>query len=255
MPLARAAGLTDMIVVGPDAGRLRLGDATGENLVELAPGWSPVWLSDDMFAFLRAHEDEPIFDWQMAWKELIVADGSGDAQRSVISTDILSAYLLKHREEPIGALTIMPEYLVPVDDRRLLFLAAAAYPPPGGNQAYRVFEIVVDVETGDFTEQDASQMPLQWAWAPGGRFLSTTRPASDGLNLELNWTDTSNDKSGMLVFSDASRSPDLTTTWSADGQWLLALHDGILWLIHPETGSVKRVVPELSACFSAAWMN
>jgi hypothetical protein len=42
--------------------------------------------------------------------------------------------------------------------------------------------------------------------------------------------------------------------WSADGRWLVVVHDGLLYLVAPEYGYRHVVIPEAPGCRQAVWM-
>jgi hypothetical protein len=43
--------------------------------------------------------------------------------------------------------------------------------------------------------------------------------------------------------------------WTADSQWLLVLHRGVLTLHSPETVTTQLAPPPIPACVQAAWMD
>jgi len=225
--------------------------ANGAALDAIGPGYSPFWLDDRTYGFLR-HVMDPgngLLDEQ----EIVIATLSDPTPRILLRTSDIAA--------------TMPE-----DGRlRRLQLAYVAVQP---QQPARLFVVAIDdLERRAYVylyDQTTGRLELRLnllsalnhslGFSPDGRYLVLTGQDRD--------TPGTNETGVTLLHDiDANRTvpfltrlpfflPSVIYDWTEDGQWLaMVMGDDLVGMVAPAGGAVRLVPHGFGVCTSVAWVQ
>jgi hypothetical protein len=219
------------------------GSGEGRPLKFIGMGFAPFWLDDTTYGYLSPD--------RYARTEVFTATVAGDGSHVVSWADDVLSALPSH--ERAGQIGIQRVVVNTVNSQWLLIETSSTGRGDRDDHAFlfnRRF-------------REALRLPFAPAYAtydfsPDGRWLVVRSfdPKTAGWsvhlhNIEQNRTEafTYND---LYVIDPATPPP---IDWSADGRWLLVLHDGVVHLIAPDHDDQRIIVPESPGCIFAAWID
>lgn len=250
------------MLVRDSRGVLLRGDGRGEAFMPVAEnGFGPVWLDSQTYAYFRpvpTSSAQPATGLDMELVRASVADDIPHARLNV--KDLVP--LTGDNSSPTRRVLFYAA-TGPADDGRAIPIVLTLTAPdssniPGDIEEPRAYLFVVDPQSGEGSLR--AELDAEWprvSPSPGGRWLAfhTFSPAGPDLSLHLH--DVERDATQAFTVKDpyvnSSLSYSLPLTWSADGQWLLALADGVLVLTSPAQGFRRAVVPPTPGCHLAGW--
>jgi hypothetical protein len=231
------------IVQSPE-GMLFLGDAFGQTTAELGFGLDPFWIDDSTFGYIALSKSGPPTQIVTA----TLADGQPNTILKV--EDILR--VLPGSLEPSEWYIREAAPDQPETDRLLVTLSNIF---PGYDRRHT---LLVDLRTGETTLIRSGSDYVGYDFSPGGRWVTETRFDAVAQTWSTHFYDVEHRrfKSIALEYPHTSFGAAFPRNyWSADGQWFLALSDGVLHLVAPGYDYEQTVIPELPGCIFAAWVN
>jgi len=247
------------------SGEVFLGDKEGHSLTTLGQGFSPFWMSEDRYGFVRyAGPDDDLM------VEILVGRIGQDEPNVILDSNQL-AQLVGRRG--VGVLFVNFVAARP-DDPNTIFFTARTY---NGNQSnFYLFSVRIE-ERPNFglggaeptlhleLDQPPSGFPsplsangyVPFLLSPDGRWVSL---AVRGEAVGDSWTIFNLDleQGGMKTMQigyPLSTFIHPFLDWSGDGQWLISVEKGFLRMTAPEYDYNRLVFHELHACSHVAWVN
>lgn len=247
---------------------VHLGDANGKILAPLGQGFSPFWMSNQRYGFVRYVEsgDELMVE--------ILARQIGQPEQNVILDSDGLAKLVGRRD--VGVLFVNFVATRP-DDPNTIFFTARTY---NGNQSnFYLFSVRIEERPGEGfnrlvgadpklhleLDQPPSGFPsplspngyVPFILSPDGRWVSL---AVRGETIGESWTVFNLDleRGGiktMQISYPLSTFIHPFLDWSGDGQWLISVEKSFLRMTAPEYNYSRLIFHELHACSHVAWIN
>lgn len=234
---------------GDGAPTIALSGKDGQPAAEIGNGWSPLWLDDITFAYLRPDPalDPTQLDFNNFKTELVITELAGTAvapksSRVILDSETLLAALPE--AGPPSQLTMLSVFSNPTQPDNL-FITASTLFDETIRQDY-VFGLDRDSEaiTVLGTIDNRQGFPLELHG--DGRFLTTF--TSEGyLIYDLNSQRTMTYPLTQFVFPQVD--------WSANEQWLIVPEAGILRLVAPGSGYERPLFHGLVGCGTAVWVQ
>ena len=266
-PIWSPDGERTLILVGS---QLHIGDSEGNPQELIGRAFSPFWLTDDTFGFVRLLGDSTAESSEM---ELVLRSVvSGKERLLAKSTDLLRQL----GSADTGGFRIMYVTTNPENPNRL-FLAGT--PVGGGRKQFFVLEIqlgdspdlalmnnqILGVEAivvldglpvGDSSTLTPTGYP-PFRLSPDGRWLMVVRFADPITNTwALYLHNVEDGETKTITFNYPTYpSPFPFYDWSADGNWLLLVDNGFLRLIAPDHDYERIITHDFVACRYPAWVN
>ena len=204
----------------------------GQNAVSLGPGYSPVWLSDAHYAYLRAASGG-------LGQELFVAAAADDSSQLQLTSSELLGFLGEQLDD-VRALYLDSLQASPADPH-LLLLRAWREPlrrnAPLDNEFLLALQLTSDWRSVEqVTLLHGARRALETDLSPNGRWLAVTDYAQ--------WTlfDLENGERRVLGGADS------LISWSPDGNWLAQLRENHLLLRNPALGYKRPLIQDLADC-------
>jgi len=266
-PIWSPDGERTLILVGS---QLYIGDREGKPQKLVGRAFSPFWLNDDTFGFIRLLGDSTAESSEM---ELVLRSVASGQERLLAK----SADLLRQLgSADTGAFRIMYVTTSPENPNRL-FLAGT--PVGGGQKQFFVIKIqrdsspdlalldqnisktevilaLDDLPIGDSSTLTPTGYP-PFRLSPDGRWLIVVRfvdPITNTWALYLHNVEGGETKTITFNYPTYP-SPFPFYDWSADGNWLLLVDNGFLRLIAPDHDYERIVTHDFVACRYPAWVN
>lgn len=237
---------SQMLVWNIGGDDLYRGDANGAVLVTLGEGMSPFWIDERTYGYLRTGPGVV---------QVVVAAAADDKPQVLFTARDLEG-LVPHAVLPGRILTLGRVSVSPSDPNRL-FISAFLIDEAGTIMYSYIFSF--DRETGKAAlEMGPASTLVTHGVSPDGRWLeiSTVDSARSTWSLHLREAYTGDSRQFAFAFSNAASLQESSQyDWSADGQWLAVLNDGVLHLIAPNQDYQYSVIPESAGCVFAAWMD
>jgi hypothetical protein len=250
------------------SGDVHLGDEDGHRLVTLGQGFSPFWMSDDRYGFLRYTDSE---DDLMV--EILVGQIGGD-QPDVLLDSAELAGLVGPRD--VGVLFVNFVTARP-DDPNMIFFTARTYT---GNQSHfylfsvRIEEtrwaggvrlegaelklhLELDQPPSGFPSALAANGYVPLLLSPDGRWVSLV---VGGKTIGGAWTIFNLDLEQDVIKTMQISYPQSSfirpfLDWTSDGQWLIIVEKDFLRLSAPEYDYDRPILHELHDCSHVAWID
>lgn len=249
-------GRSSLIVIGPD---IWLGDEKGQPVRILGQGYSPFWIDDAHYGFVRLTP-------QLA----VVASELGDDTAQVLLTSEQVTAVLDDPETGVPSISYAAAQ---TGNPGWLFLTGPEIRGAAGK--YNIFTFRLDdnwQETASGTLTLRLQLddpPLGYpttltpggtppiSFSPDGRFLVTTLltdPPNDVWNIYLH--DIISGET-QLIHTSSPRYPANSPffDWSHDGQWLIVVAEGFFKLVAPGVHYERVILHDFDACYFTAWVN
>jgi hypothetical protein len=248
-----------------DAEEIHLGDEDGNILASLGQGFSPFWMSNNRYGFVRyAESDDDLM------VEILVGQ-TGRGEPSVILDSAGLAQLVGRGD--VGVLFVNFVAARP-NDPNTIFFTARTY---NGNQSnFYLFSVRIeeglnvglrgaeptlhlelDQPPSGFPSPLSANGYVPFVLSPDGRWVSlAVRGEAIGdswtvFNLDLEEGDIRTMQSGYPLSTFIHPFLD----WSSDGQWLISVEKSFLRLTAPAHDYNRLVFHELHACSHVAWVN
>ncbi len=265
-PLWSSDGRRSLVLVGSE---LHLGDSNGspERLIDRA--FSPFWVTDDTFGYVRllgnAADETPEM-------ELVLQSAATGETWSIIK----SADLLRHIAPDLsGTLRIM-HATANRNDPQTIFLAGT--PVVGGSGRFYVVALHLDGVLGSTSTLTLTQaevlltlddLPVgdrsrltptgysPFTITPDGRWLTVVRfvdPVTSTWEVYIRDIERGETQTRTLNYPDYP-APTPFYDWSADSNWLVLIDDGFLRLLAPTYNYERVITHEFAACRYPAWIN
>lgn len=213
----------------------------------LGLGTAPFWLDANTFGFVRTGENR--------FQEIVTASPGDEEMTVVLDSERLRTILMaenRTQQLMIGYVGVDP-VPAPQDVAHWTILAFEWFPNGELGQAY-VFSYSPEV--------DALWLKLQsdqlhsFNLSPNGRWLAASLYDDDlaSWRVKIEAIVAGQDTT-LLPWQATEEAEPPRYDWSADSQWLLILHQGVLTLYSPNTGTAQPVPPPVPGCAQAAWMN
>jgi len=248
---------------GDDSDRYYRADGNGESLIEIPVDRSsirsPFWLDNETYGYVRSGKPAITTgsETPRIRSEIVIASIADDRPRLLLSSDdLLAALPANDRPEQLDI-----GFFVRVNpgDPSLLFILAYGFNPESGTPVARGYIFSYDLESQQIISSISTGSDFSWIprFSPDGRWLAQSAYDATGSKLSLILHHTGRNESKTLEYDNVSTAPfgSPLYQWSADGQWLLLLNDGILHLIAPDHDYERTVIPESPGCAFAAWVN
>ncbi len=266
-PLWSPRGDQSLVLVGSE---LYIGDGEGVPDRYVGRAFSPFWMTDDEFGYVRLRGNTTDESPDM---ELVLHSVATGQERLLIK----SADLLDQVEAGIkGAFRIMYVTASPTDPN-LIFLAGT--PVRGGGGRFYVLrlqlqaatsitsddlplirsEVILaldDLPVGDPSTLTPTGYP-PFSITADGRKLSVFRFADPVTNTWVLYLyDVAGGETQMFTLNYPTYpSPFPFYDWSADGNWLLLVDNGFLRLVAPDYDYERIITHEFAACRYPAWID
>lgn len=250
------------------SGNIHLGDEDGKILAPLGQGFSPFWMNNNRYGFVRyAKSDDDLM------VEILVGQIGEDEQNVILDSGEL-AELVGRRG--VGVLFVNFVTARP-DDPNTIFFTARTY---NGNQSnFYLFSVRIeerpsegyirlvgadpklhlesDQPPGGFPSPLSANGYVPFILSPDGRWVSL---AVRGKAIGDSWTVFNLDleQGGiktMQISYPLSTFIHPFLDWSGDGQWLISVEKSFLRMTAPEYDYSRLVFHELHACSHVAWIN
>jgi hypothetical protein len=223
------------------------GDALGQ-LPEAEPtvlgtGYSPFWVNNDTFGFVRYHPEtnEP---------EVVVRTANAEELTTVITLADIQALVPDTVREPVNIRYVITH---PAQPENLFAVALDAL----GQEAY-VFAYDRISDTLDLRLQSQIQPFHSLGFSPNGRWLVLTGNDNESIgetstlyihDIEANETQTYTSDYGSSMVSPLY-------DWSLDGNWVLFLvNHRVVSIVAPEYDYQMVFAHDQGNCTSMAWIN
>lgn len=266
-PLWSPDGRRSLVLVGPE---LHLGDAEGTPEKFVGRAFSPFWITDDAFGYVRllgnASDESPEM-------ELVLQSAATGETRPIIkSTDLLRQI----DADLSGALRIMYATAGPRDPGTI-FLAGTPVAGGGGrfyivglhldgtvasaSPAQSLSQVEVLLTLNDLPVGDRSRLTptgySPFSLTSDGRWLLAVRFADPITNTwEIYLHDIERGETRTMTLNyPAYPAPAPFYDWSADHDWLVLVDDGFLRLLAPEHDYERIITHEFAACRYPAWID
>ena len=213
----------------------------------LGLGTAPFWLNEDTFGYVRTRENR---------LQEIVTASPGDEEMTVVLDSERMRLILMAENRPqqlmIGYIGV-EAVPAPMDVTHWTILAFEWFPNGELGQAY-IFSYSPEV--------DALWLKLQsdqlhsFNLAPNGRWLAASLYDDDleSWRIKVEAIVAGQDMT-LLPWQATEEAEPPRYDWTADSQWLLVLHQGVLTLYSPQSDTTQLAPPPLPGCVQAAWMN
>lgn len=235
-----------------DVPELALLDAAGVETAVIGPGWLPIWLDNETFAYVRPESGTDLAAGSSEMKtELIISNVAQTAVRPeslqvLLHTNALLAALPEgNPSSQLALLSALPHPHQP----DMWYLLAMAVIENNITQSYLFsFDAISGAITALAAFDDSAGYPLELAG--NGRYLTTV--ASE------------NNVPSYFLYDLAEARPytyELPPAiypqidWSANGRWLVLPEDGLLRLIAPGSRYERPLFHGLDGCGTAVWVN
>lgn len=266
-PVWSPGGIRSLVLVGS---ALYLGDNMGHPLHLVGRAFSPFWLTEDTFGFVRLSDEASDEGPAM---ELVIRSAVTEVEHSLIRS---ADFLQQAKSDQKGALGIKYVTASPVDPNTLF---VAATPAVGSNERYYVLKLRIDGDIASLSEDvklaevevilTLDDLPVgdpsiltptgypPFTLTDDGHWLMVVRftdPVTNTWVIDL--YDTARGETQTLTLNfPAYPAPFPFYDWSEDGQWLLVVDDGFLRLIAPGHDYERVVTHDFAACRYPAWVN
>ncbi|HET7090345.1 MAG TPA: hypothetical protein VFL17_17035, partial [Anaerolineae bacterium] len=192
--------------------------------------------------------------------EIVTAAIGGDKTQVILREQDLQAALPESERSGWSIVRIGPVTISPTNPDLLVIAAYAKHERLQPTWPGRSYVFLFDRRSGVISlrlQSDVGSWFNFTDFSPDSRWLITS--SSDF--ARFTWS---------LILHDIGRSETRTLTslsqagylhafpeyeWSSNGQWLLVLDDGVLWLIAPDHDYQRTIVPQSPGCTLAAWVN
>lgn len=266
-PLWSPGGDRSLLLVGSV---LHVGDANGNPVHVVGRAFSPFWMTEDIFGFVRlrggTNDESP--DMELVVRSVI----TGEERLLANSADILRQL----NTDFSGTFRIMYISASPAHPN-LLFLAGT--PVTGGAGKFYVLKLQLEEEAGTvstntrITRVDVlltlDDLPVgnpatltptgypPFSITPDGRHLTVVRFADSVTNTWVLYVhDIVRGETRVITMNyPVYPSPFPFYDWSADGNWLLLVDKGFLRLIAPDYEYERIITHDFAACRYPAWVE
>lgn len=266
-PLWSPSGDKTLILVGS---QLFIGDNEGTPILLVGRAFSPFWLTDNTFGYIRLLGGSTNESPDM---ELVVRSvETGEERLLAKSADLLRQF----DSDDKGAFRIMFITSSPKDPN-LLFLAGTPVSRGGGQflvlkiqlngspdsipleMSISTIEVILnldDVPVGDPTTLTPTGYP-PFMVTPDGRRLMVVRFADPVTNTWVIYLYNIEDRETKVITLNYPiyPAPFPFYDWSADGNWLLLVDNGFFRLLAPDYDYERSVTHDFAACRYPAWVN
>ncbi len=234
---------------------LALGDGgatLGDDLRDVGSGYSPFWLDERAYGFLRHVMDAG--SGPLNEQEIVIATLDDPTPHTLLRTSDIAATLPddgRLRRLQLAYVAVQPQqparlFVVAVDDLER-----------------RAFIFLYDRATGELELRLDLLYALNHSlsFSPDGRYLVVTGQDRDGTQVT--------DDMGVTLLHDiaANRTmpfltrlpfflPSVVYDWTEDGRWLaMVMGDDLVGLVAPADGAVRLVPHGFGVCTSVAWVE
>lgn len=266
-PVWTPDGNSSLVLIGAD---LFIGDRGGVPLVRIGRGFSPFWLTNDIFGFVRLKEGRSIEGLEMelvlrssiTGKEWIITNSAGllDSIGAVSSRTFRIMYVTANPNHANQIIVAGTPVTGGVEQFYVLGLTlngdVATLPTGLSLYSSEVLLSLDDLPVGDPTTLTPTGYP-PFSITPDGRWLVVTRFADSITNtwvLYLHDID-QNETKVLTLNYPAYPAPFPFFDWSADNQWLVLVDNGFLRLVAPDYGYERIVTHDFAACRYPAWID
>ncbi len=265
-PIWSPDGRATLVLTGSD---VYLGDPNGAPLTHIGRGFSPFWLTDDLFGYVRL----PIgATGQGPQMELVLGSlTTGDQRQLAKSADLLNSlgtqYPGTFRIMYAAANPSRPSQLflagTPVAGRDNFYILKLQLEEQGGElsldsrvSTIEVFQALNDLPVGDASTLTPTGYP-PFSITSDGRWLTVIRFDNPVTNTWVFYLiDTQTAETKVLTLSyPAYPAPFPFYDWSADSQWLLLVDNGFLRLVAPAHDYERTITHDYAACRYPSWVN
>lgn len=212
---------------------------------EISAGYSPFWLDDQTYGFV-----------ELFGQRVLIASTADDVPRTLIDMDRLSAVLSDDlRTNPLTQLSIS-EAIPSRNDSDLMLIRLYGYDVNSGHLGLftiRGYILSYNLRT--------DQLEIRIGYR---NLIGVPTPSPDQLWLAAETQEKLGGKTTILAHDIEHNQthifpifPTYTASarWSSDGQWLLAMSDGVLSLIAPQHDVQLNIVPDQPGCATAVWLD
>ncbi len=222
--------------------QLLLGNPLGQETVEIGTGWSPFWLDNTAFGYVRQADNTQ--------EEVVTAVFTHTHPITISRSLLQTADLLKLLAEEAPTTLHITSVLPHPTQQDWLFLTAVS------DTHFYLFQF--DRRSGVLflfrqLARQTEQFP-QVSLTENGRFLVLAIPQTTYPHWYINVHDLSN--SWLHTYPAPFYDPRASGfDWSADGEWLVIPNEGFLRLIAPAYNYEQPIFHHITNCSSVAWVN
>jgi hypothetical protein len=207
-------------------------------------GFSPIWLGDNMFAYIRVLDEVP--SYLPVGTSFVTAsvDESGFTTTEYASADFLPYLPADDKAEQIflGGISKGPE--------GQLLLSMFTYEQNIPTLRYLIRFDPVTEKLRFFADLRNLSSAVHVGSSPDGRF--TGIGFIDRIGIRLRLYDSERDRWTSYEVPSASRA---RIAWSTDSNWLLLLEEDALHFVAPAHDFDRHVFHEFQGCETAVWVN
>ena len=272
----RADALTGFPVWSPDGRRtilqwqhyfLQLGDHNANPSKALGDGFSPFWIDNNHYGYLRFIEESD-FEKMKGGMEIVIAGLDQTPQRLLTINDFVASDPQEQSvTDYISYVSVNPA------NPHQLYVALRSYSDQ--NQRVKIYSVllkesaetlVVDQITpqlildGAIVGYPSLVVPngfIPFVLSPDGRWITANRPSPDTADTWLIYAhDTQQQQTHIYTISyPSSMFIHPYYDWSRDSNWLVIIDQNYLRLIAPAHNYERLITHDLQNCSHPAWVN
>ena len=222
-----------------------------DTLIPVGRGYSPFWLDDETFGFIRRFDDLDVAPWDEV--ELVLAGVDDLSPETVlIASDLMQFLPDENRPRRMTLAYVVTDPHWPGK----LFIVAR------DDLAEEAFIFFYDLATGlaELRLTSRAEFNHSLGFSPDGRYLVLTgtgyRPSDPDSNLApLLLHDIAANRTIPLLARLPYFLPSVVYDWTRDGLLAVALDENLIGLIDPDRGGVRLLGHNQGACTSVAWLG
>ena len=222
-----------------------------DTLIPVGQGYSPFWLDDETFGFIRRIDEQGAVPRDEV--ELVLAGVDDLSPQTVLIGSDLMQFLPD--ENRLRRMTLAYVVTNPHWPGKLFIVAR-------DDVAEEAFVFLYDLATGlpELRLTARADFNHSLGFSPDGRYLVLTgtgyRPSDPDSNLApLLLHDIAANRTIPLLARLPYFLPSVVYDWSSDGLLAVALDDNLIGLIDPDSGGVRLLGHNQGACTSVAWLE
>jgi hypothetical protein len=228
-------------------------ELTGEEM-PLGSGFSPYWIDEETFIYIKSIEDQESESHIAPTVEIVQTAVGNPMDRTVLVSSTEIAAVL-NPDDPTVPISVHSVVVHP-DQPDWLFISAAIHPEIDPQQDYL---LAFDVGSGEVTFQldlDFSSAFIPFHFVQDGNMLAVQTFGSESPNGAITFIPLNSDEmSAVQPIEFINTTSVFNIDWSLDERWLLVVEPDGFRLIAPGQNYNHKISFDVNSCYQAAWIN